>query len=301
MSSRSLLFTTTIVALLSLSPRGEAAETYDAKATEAWRAEQEAELRDPTGWLSVAGLTFLKPGVNTVGTRADDDVVLPASAGAERVGRLTYEGERVWLELEPGVHAKTEAGPIVGRTEIRRADPAQKRAADRVTIGRVILQLHPSGARLGVRLRDPDSELLRNFTGRRWFPIDPRWAVEGRFIPYAQPRTIAAQNILGDNTPTESPGEVEFTTGRSTYRVIAYGKRELLSFVFKDATAGEETYRIRFLSASAAADGTVVLDFNRAYNPPCAFNPHTTCPVPPPQNRLSLAIPAGERLYAGHP
>lgn len=277
-----------------------AAGDYDAKATDAWRAKQEADLRDPGGWLSVVGLTFLKPGVNTVGTKADDDVVLPVGAGLARIGRLTYDAGRVWLDLEPGVSATSEAGPISTRVELRAPGSDAKQGVGRVTVGHITFLLHASGSRLAVRVRDPQSELLRGFTGRRWFPINGRWAVSGKFVPYAQPVTIPAQNILGDNTPTVSPGEVEFKLDGATYRLIAYGSRERLSFVLRDATAGSETYRIRFLSASASADGSVLVDFNRAYNPPCAFNPNTTCPVPPPQNRLAIAIPAGERIYQNH-
>src|SRR5690606_25177954 len=123
------------------------------------------------------------------------------------------------------------------------------------------------------------------------FPIDATWAVTGRFIPYETPREVSGENILGDSTTTTSPGEVEFAIDGQTIRLLAYGSTEGLGFVLRDATANTETYPIRFLSAPGPdATGTVVLDFNRAYNPPCAFNPYTTCPVPPPQNRLDVAV-----------
>jgi uncharacterized protein len=166
-----------------------------------------------------------KPGVNTIGTRPEDDIVLPAGAGVARVGRLTYEGGRVWLDLEPRVAATTDAGPIAGRLELGLADAASGRPAARVTVGRVTFHLHASGNRLAERVRDPESPLLKAFTGRRWFQVDPRWAVTGQFLPLDRPVTVAAQNVLGDNTPTTSPGEVEFALDGTTHRLLAYTTR----------------------------------------------------------------------------
>lgn len=270
---------------------------YDTAATEKWRAARETDLRSRTGWLTVSGLYFLKPGANSIGSDPASDVVLPPNTPGQ-AGVIDYEpAARVTLTLRDGVPATLDGKPPTAPIALLSAD-APRGPAPRVSIDGVSLQVHRSGDRLAIRLRDPNSALLKSFAGLRWFPIDASWSVQARFIPYDRPKRIPTQNILGDNTESVSPGEVEFTIGGVTTRLVAFGEGRRLSFVFSDATAGRDSYRLRFLSADAPdADGVVTLDFNRAYNPPCAFNPFTTCPVPIPQNRLKVAIAAGEKAY----
>lgn len=278
---------------------GAWAQTYDAAATAEWRTKREAELTKADGWLTVAGLHFLKPGPNTIGTDGSSDIVLPEGTAPEHAGVVHFTPPAtVALVPARGVSASGDGKPITGRFTFRSADAAARRPASRVTLGALALQVHRSGQRVAIRLRHPDSELLRQFGGLRWYDVDAAWNVRAKFVPYASPRKLATQNILGDATTTESPGEVEFTVNGTTVRLVAYRSGEGLSFVFSDGTSGKDTYRLRFLSAPApAADGTVVIDFNRAYNPPCAFNPYTTCPIPPAQNRLKVPVTAGERAY----
>lgn len=292
---------TVIVALTALALAGSAAaQTYDASATTEWRTAREAELTGPDGWLTVAGLHFLKPGANTVGTDGGNDIVLPEGTGPAHAGVIEFTPpSAVVLVPAAGVEARGDDQPIAGRFTFRPAKAAARRPASRATVGTVTLQVHRSGERVAIRLRQPDSDLRRQFAGLRWFDIDAAWNVPARFIPYATPRTLTTQNILGDTTTTVSPGEVEFRIDGHAVRLIAYQAGHGLSFVFSDGTSGSETYRLRFLSAPAPkADGTLDLDFNRAHNPPCAFNPYTTCPIPPAQNRLKVAVRAGERAYA---
>ena len=291
----------TTVALVAVSTLTVAAAppSYDAVATEKWRAERETELRSPMGWLTVAGLYFLKPGSNTIGSNPSRDVVLPASATADDVGVIEYAptGE-VTLRLRNGARATVDQEPASGSIVLSSPDERGRRQAPRVSIGAVSLQVHRSGSRVAIRLRDPESRLLKEFTGLRWHPVDPAWSVTAQFISYGKPRTLPTQNILGDNTESVSPGEVEFTINGTTTRLVAFGEGKRLSFVFSDATSGREAYRLRCLTADAPdARGNVTLDFNRADNPPCAFNPYTTCPIPLPENRLKVAIAAGEKAY----
>jgi uncharacterized protein (DUF1684 family) len=267
-------------------------------ATEVWRAKQDVSLRSPDGWLTVVGLFFLKPGVNTVGSDTSSDVVLPPGSGPADAGLLLLDDGHVRYEAPPGVTASYNGQPVTAVVELRFPNAAEKRQADRVTIGRAVLHLHRSGDRLAIRLRDPQSELLTKFSGLRLFPLEEPWRVNATFVPYDTPRKVPVQNVLGDVTESESPGEVAFTVDGQSIRLVAFTSGKGLSFVFRDATAVSDTYRIRFLSADAPdAQGRVLLDFNRAYNPPCAYNPHTTCPLPVPQNRLKVAIPAGEKRY----
>jgi uncharacterized protein len=151
-------------------------------------------------------------------------------------------------------------------------------------------------------VRDPESPIRKEFVGLRWYDIDQAWRIEGKFIPFDQPKPLQIANVLGDHEDVESPGEVEVTIGGRTARLLALSAaRGRLWFVFTDTTANAgETYRIRFLYADAPVNGRVTLDFNRAYNPPCAYNPYTTCPLPPSQNKLQVPVTAGERAYAGH-
>jgi uncharacterized protein (DUF1684 family) len=249
-------------------------------ATQAWRAKQEQALRAPDGWLTVAGLFFLNPGVNRVGADPTSEVVLPAGRAPSQAGRVIVSGDTVTYEPGAGVEASLNGKPIEGAVPLRSPNAAAKRPADRVTIGRAVIHLHRSANRLAIRLRDPASDLRTHFTGLRWYAVDARW------------------RVLGDVTESESPGEAVFTVDGQTVRLLAFKAEKRLWFVFRDATAPGETYRIRFLYADAPdATGRVRLDFNRAYNPPCAYNPHTTCPLPVPQNQLKIAIPAGEKRY----
>jgi uncharacterized protein len=273
-------------------------ELDEPAATETWRETRATNLQAPDGWLSVAGLFFPSPGRNRVGTDPASEIRLPEGAGLPLAGHVMSDDGRLWLGLEPGVEGTLEGEPVRGRVELRPADPATERPADRVRIGRVTLQVHRSGERLGIRLRDPESPIRTGFTGLDWYPIDPTWRVQGRFAAYPETRTIKILNVVGDLVDEPSPGEVAFEAQGQSFRLVALDAGTRMWFVFRDATAGDETYNTRFLYADKAdARGVVTLDFNRAYNPPCAYNPHTTCPLPPPENVLPIPIPAGEKLY----
>ena len=223
--------------------------------------------------------------------------MLPAGGAPSDVGRLTYENDRVWLDLASGVTAVLNGQPITGRVELRPANSAEKRPADRVTAGRAIFFVHRSGERLAIRVRDPESRIRRGFTGLRWYPIDPAWQVDGTFVAFETPRKVQIQNILGDVEPMTSPGEVTATVKGKPVRLLAVTARGGLWFIISDETAGRETYRLRFLYTPLPVGDKVVLDFNRVENPPCAYNPYTTCPLPPSQNKLPLALTAGEKSY----
>lgn len=280
---------------------------YDVAETAKWRATREESLKAPDGWLSVAALIFLEPGVSTIGTDPTNQIVLPAGSGPARAGRVRLtDDKRVLVTLAPGIEAQLNGQPVRGEIELRPEsdNPSDKHPEDRLALGRLIVHRHFSGDRIALRVRDPESPVRRDFVGLRWWDIDPKWQIEGRFLPFDQPRKLQVQNVLGDREDAESPGEVEITIEGQTVRLLPLqAARGRLWFVFTDAAAAAgETYRIRFLYADAPKDGRVVLDFNRAYNPPCAYNPYTTCPLPPPQNKLTARIAAGERAYAGpHP
>lgn len=243
-----------------------------------WRENREISLKADGGWLTVSGLFWLREGPNSFGTAPDNAIVLPA--GAARAGVFELRGDTVTATIE-------------GRSRVLRPD-----TADAVTLGSLTLGVIKRGDRYGIRMKDSNSALRRKFRGLRWFAPDPRYRITARFV--AQPRTLLIANVLGQSEERHSPGYVEFSLDGRRLRLhpVADEPGGRLFFVFRDATSGKETYGGgRFLYAEPPRDGAVLLDFNRAYNPPCAFTPYTTCPLPPRENRLPVRIAAGERTY----
>jgi uncharacterized protein len=278
-----------------LMPVLHADEVYVRELTK-WRQERETELKGDNSWLTVAGLFFLNQGKNTFGSSALNDIVLPADAPAE-AGVFELDGQRVWM--------RGNAPLAVNGKETRVAEmrpSADGKPADQLSMGALTLFVHVSGDRLAIRLRDRNSEIRRNFTGLKWFPPDEAYRVTGRFEPYAAAKTVKVPNILGDLETYKAPGVVAFTLNGQEHRLEAFevgsGDRRRFFFVFRDLTSGKETYpSARFLYADLPANGRTTLDFNKAYNPPCAFNPYTTCPLPTEQNRMRVRIEAGELDY----
>ena len=263
---------------------------------DAWRADREARLKADDGWLTVAGLFFLGEGGNTFGASPLNDIVL--RTGPETAGVFTLRDGSITVRAPEG---KTVA--VDGR-QVSAAQlwPYEGRERPTITLGPLTLFGHYSGARLAIRMRDRDSDIRRTFGGLRWFPVDETYRVRGRFVPHDEPLTLELPNILGDIEAFRSSGTVTFTVGGQELTMTAVDSGNRLWFIFRDLTSGRETYpAARFLYAPAPeyadADGWTTLDFNQAYNPPCAFNPHTTCPLPPLENRLPVRIEAGELDY----
>jgi uncharacterized protein (DUF1684 family) len=282
----------------SAAPPAALDPAYEA-AHAAWRAERLAALRAPQGWLALAGLFWLRDGDYRLGADPSADNVFPAGAPPE-VGTLTLADQQVRLRLAPGVDARLRGQPIgdvVLRSDV---DPAQP--ADRVELGgRFTFLVIARGDRLGFRLYDADAPERREFAGIDHYPLDPAWRIAARFEPLAAPRTIEHPTALGTVQPAEVPGVAVFVVDGRQHRLTPILEHDpdgdRLLFVFGDRTSGRETYKGgRFLLADLpAADGTVVLDFNRAINPPCAFTAYATCPIPLAENQSPLAITAGEK------
>ena len=264
--------------------------------TEAWRARHEADYRRE--WVTIAGLHFLKEGAQTAGSAASSDIVLPSSAPAT-LGRFVLDGDAV--RFEPAANASSRRhGQVLAAPLVLQDDGGPK--ADEVEAGGVRLVVHRSGQRKSLRVWDPDGPQARGFLGFTWFDIQPAYRVTGRFIRDASPRTVQVPNTFGDIDAYTTEGVVEFTLEGRTLRLRPFTTRpKRFYFVFKDTSSGAETYAAaRFLYSDLRDDGTTVLDFNQAYNPPCAFNPFTTCPLPMPENRLPVKVLAGERAYPVH-
>ena len=266
---------------------------------EQFRREKEATLTSDTGWLTIAGLHFLTKPETTVGSDASNDLVLPAGTPA-RVGRFVLANDgHVSVTLEPGVHATLldgkpfSGGPV---TSDGNGPP------DRIVVGDVQVWVHQSSARPAIRVRDRNNPLRKSFTGMKWYPVDPGYRIEGTFVPYATPKQVQVPNLLGDVDTMTSPGHVTFTLkGKAASMAVITENDHEFWFIFRDLTSGDTTYpAARFLYTPRPKDGKVTLDFNRAENPPCAFNPYATCPLPPPENRLQVRVEAGEKIYERH-
>jgi uncharacterized protein (DUF1684 family) len=260
---------------------------------ETWRAKREARLKADGGWLTVAGLTWLKPGLNRFGADPSNEIVLPAHSAPLQGGLFRVESGRVTVEVASGV-AVTLGGKPVTRLALR-SDAAGE--PDVLAIGALTMQIIARGDRLGVRLKDMRSPARKAFKGLSWYPVKPEYRVTARFVPHPKPTTIAVPTVIGIAEPMVSPGSALFALGGKSLRldpVLEPGETQLF-FILRDATSGGASYGGgRFLYADPPRDGQVVLDFNKAYSPPCAFTPYATCPLPPPQNRLPIAIEAGE-------
>ena len=275
-----------------VTPEPAAAESPVA-INEKWRAKHEADYR--RDWVPIAGLHVLKDGPNTAGSAATNDIVLPASTPAS-LGRFVRTGQTVTFEPAADAKVLLNGQPVTAPIALR-DDRTPK--SDELLAGDVRLVVHVSGETRSLRVRDPNGTQAKGFLGFAWFPIDLRYRVTGRFIRDTQPQKIKVLNTFGEVDEYNSEGVVEFSLLGQTLRLRPFTTRpKRFYFVFRDASSGQETYEAaRFLYADLLDDGTAVLDFNQAYNPPCAFNPYTTCPIPLRENRLPIKVLAGEKAY----
>ncbi len=282
--------------LLPLAGLGEDA-SYQ-KEIESFRVERETNLKKDGSWLTVAGLYWLREGESTVGADPENDFVLPEGTGPAMVGAFTYENGKVSFRANDGVTV-VQKGKDEKPVKTATLEPGEKNA---VALGKLSMWVHASGPRLAIRLRDLDSPIRKEFTGLHWFPVEPAYRVTAKFTPHPKPKDVEVLNMLGDIELYQSPGVVDFELQGQAIRMepVSYSDGGLW-FIFKDQTSGKETYpSARFLRADDPKDGKVVVDFNKAYNPPCAFNPFTTCPMPPKENRLKVRVEAGEQNYKKH-
>lgn len=293
---------TVCVAVAGCGSRSESPAAADAPAappadpvevTQKWRDKHEADYR--RDWVSIAGLFPLNQGPNSAGSAGTNNIVLGESLPA-RLGTFTLTGTKVRFEPVAGVDVRLRGQPVTAALDLK-DDGAS--GADELTHGDVRLVVHVSGDDRSLRVRDPNGPLAKGFLGFAWFPIDLSYRVTGRFIPDAEPRPMKVPNTLGDIDEYKTEGVVEFELRGERLRLRPFTTRpKRFYFVFRDASSGHETYETaRFLYTDLRDDGTSILDFNQAYNPPCAFNPYTTCPIPLRENRLPVKILAGEKAY----
>ena len=263
-----------------------------------WRADYETSLKHDNGWLTLAGLFWLKEGDNHFGTGPGNDLLLPEGSAPEAAGTFVFHDGKTQLRLNAGVQAFLNGAPVLTEPALK---PDASGNPDRITLGHLSMIAIQRGSRYGIRLWDNQSAVRRDFKGTRWFPAKESYRITAKFIAYPQPKMIPILNILGDTEQNPSPGYAEFELDGKACRLDPLLEGDHLFFIFKDATSGKQTYPAgRFLYTGLPKDGKVILDFNQAENPPCAFTAYATCPLPPRQNHLQVAIEAGE-LNHEHP
>jgi uncharacterized protein len=290
-----------LVAVVLASPAANAPldpATF-AQTTAAWHAQREKRLTSEEGWLTLVALLWLKEGDNVAGSGRGAAVVFPAKAPS-RLGTFRRMGTSVSFQPEPGVLVTTRAEkPFTGGALKSDAEGEP----DVLEAGGLRFEVVIRGERVGLRVKDPEAPKRRDFHGIPTYPPDPRWRIEAKWEPLPKGTSIPVPNILGTVDQMPAPGTAVFNVDGREFRltpVLEEGESNLF-FVFADTTNRTDTYGAgRFLYADPPKDGRVVLDFNRAYNPPCAFSPYATCPLPPKQNRLPIAVAAGEKRTGGH-
>ena len=263
-----------------------------------FRAERETRLREnERSWLALAGLYWLEEGNNTFGRDPSNDLQLTNEAIPAQAGVFQYRNDVVTLKVNDGVEMTSNGAPV--KSKILRADIQEN--PDFLELGSLIIVTIKRGRNCLIRVWDRDNPDRKNFTGLKHFPFNPDYRITARFVPYDPPRLLKIRDVIGEEYDVEFPGFAVFTLGGKECRLEAEKTENGLFFNFYDPTNGNTTYPGgRFLSADTLADREVVIDFNMAYNPPCAYTDYATCPLPPSQNRLPVRIPAGEMIYRHH-
>lgn len=288
---------------LTIVTSTKAQTNFDVAELKKWDAERIAALKQPDGWLNLEGLFWLKKGVNSFGSSKENELVYDNAAFPKHLGDFIYEDGKVYWKdaATEKITIKDNAGLVVANAETLNLLTA--------TEGNYISQwkdflwvVIKREDKVGVRFRNLKAKTLLEFKGIERFPVDPKWRVKAKVIPQNQ-NPLMIMNVLGQNTAQKHGGQLVFEIEGKTYRLDAIDEGGVRLFVtFADATSGKTTYGSgRFIELDKPdADGYTYIDFNKAYNPPCAFTEFATCPLPPPQNRLSIAIPAGEKKYGQH-
>jgi uncharacterized protein (DUF1684 family) len=269
----------------------EAPDAAYVQSFEKWKAGQTADLKE--NWLSLAGLFWLKPGANAFGSDPASLIVFPK--GPTHAGEFDLNGKDVILKLLPESKATIEGK----RVTTAKLDPDTSKNVTNVEMGTLRFHVIVRGERVGIRVRDIESVAARNFKGMMFYPLDMNYRIAAKWVPADGKKTVEIPNVLGDVTAQVIPGVVRFKMNGAELTLTALGgdAETGLFFVFNDLTAKSDTYPGgRFLDSGPVENGHVLVDFNRAYNPPCAVTPYATCPLAPKENRLAVAIPAGEKF-----
>ncbi|TRZ89652.1 DUF1684 domain-containing protein [bacterium] len=265
----------------------------------AWRAGRDREMRSEESWLTISGLFWLDEGENTFGSSSSNRIELPPGSAPSLCGKFIRKGAKITVEAAPGVTLFC-GGKQVVRMELRAGDST---SPDILALGGLRIWVIRRGDRYAVRLRDLKTQAFKDYSGLDYFPPSTAFRIEAGFVPYSVPKSVKVEAKIVKQSELVSPGTVKFSLEGKEYKFIAFDDEERGTYflVFGDETNGMETYDGgRFLDFKIEPSNKVVLNFNRAYNPPCAFSDYATCPLPPAQNRFPFRLEAGEKKYNGH-
>lgn len=269
-----------------------------AKSIDEWHNKRIENLKKENGWLNLVGLYWLKEGENKFGSDLSNDIVFPDGKSEKFMGTVIKKDSLISTIVEPGVKI-TQNNKTISSIKMREDVKGNPTVLEYKSLRWFIIK---RGDRYGIRLRDLGSDLLSEFEGIERFPINEDWKIEAEFHKYEIPKKISIPTILGTVEEDYSPGKLVFDIGSKEYTLEPTSAGKGLFIVFADLTSGEETYGAgRFLYVEGPdSNNKVNLDFNKAYNPPCAFTKYATCPLPPDENKLRVRIEAGEKNYGDH-
>jgi hypothetical protein len=265
-----------------------------------WRSQRAQQLSAPDGWLTLVGLEWLQPGKNTFGSAADNRIRLNAPV-ADHLGVLELKSDGVYLSAPATSLLANDAPAHAGKVDADGANPTVLKA------GTLTLLVIHRGDRFALRIKDSQAPTRIHFQGLHWYAPDPHYRIEAKWIPFNPAHEESIPTIIGTTLKLPVPGVAEFTLAGQTIRlepVLEEPGAKQLFFILRDTTSKTTTYgAARFLYADFPdhgldKPGRLVIDFNRLQNPPCAYTPYATCPLPPPQNKLAVALPAGEQRYS---
>lgn len=295
--SLSAILILSFFSLMSISCKEELVENADPEylnEIEQWHAKRIDNLKKESGWLNLVGLYWLKPGENTFGSAKENEIVFPNNAPPQ-IGTFIFVDSTVNIRVKQDVnvfHDSTRVVEMNLKHDLSGSPTVLKLDSFRWFIIK-------RGDRYGVRLRDLDAPLVKDFKGIDRFPVNRDWRIEADYIPYPKPLKIMVPNILGTSDEELISGSVVFKIKNKEYKLDPVDSGQKLFIIFADQTNGESTYGAgRFLYADKPdSSGKIILDFNKAYNPPCVFTKYATCPLPPEQNRIAAKITAGEKDF----
>lgn len=262
---------------------------------EEWKSNRVASLTAPTGWMRLAGMFFLAEDENTFGSGPEADIVLPDSTLPPVAGSFVLNNNQVRLKVQDSVTLLHDGEPA-GNTLLYDDD---METVPRISYNQLEWLVISRQELTAIRLYNKENEKVDQFTGFPHFEIDPEWRRQARFVPHPEGTHIAIANVLGQVEDIPSPGKLEFTINNTLYSLDALEGSDRMFIILGDQTNGDETYsagRYMYIDYPEPDDEFTVIDFNIAYNPPCSFNTYTTCQLPPVQNRLDVAITAGEKI-----
>jgi len=307
MRFRTTFYLCTVFAILVYLPlRLVAQEAYSQQDELAWRTQHTTDLQKPDGWLSLIALEWLEPGETSIGSAQDNKIHLPTTAPAH-VAVLKLENNAVTL-LPPteGFPSGLQIDGAPAKEQILRADQDKDKFNSQVTIGTLNFYVIKRADKFALRIKDAKSLFLLEFHGLKWFEPNPAYRVTAKWTPYVPAKSVSLLTLVGTEYSEPVPGFAEFMLQRKTVRlepVLEDPNNPRLFFILRDATSTENTYpACRFLYTTfpdhgVDQPGELLLDFNHLENPPCAYTPYATCPLPPAGNRLAIALPVGEQRY----